>query len=210
MTYQSPFAPQPSQHSRGNAHTPRTRTSRSRCHQWTRQRQRRRRTAHPTAPRDARTTHLSAHEDERQLVLLDLHTKRHRSAPTTEIRKRLFAAIKHTRAGQECTKRPRSKRPRDARKTYLCGCWSAYCRSDIGLQPRSVCRCRSWSPLRCKPCRCGCSNSSLSCKRGPAESGGVGVVKCDLASAASSEACAEPKKAQIRANVADLAEDTAA
>ena len=148
----SPFAPQPSQRSRGNAHTPRTRTSRSRCHQWTRQRQRRRRTAHPTAPRDARTTHLSAHEDERQLVLLDLHTKRHRSAPTTEIRKRLFAAIKHTRAGQECTKRPRSKRPRDARKTYLCGCWSAYCRSDIGLQPHTICRCRSWSALKCKPC----------------------------------------------------------
>ena len=73
-------------------------------------------------------------------------------------------------------KRPRSKRPRDARKTYLCGCWSAYCRSDIGLQPRSACRRRSWSALRRKPCRCGCSNSSLSCKRGPADAGGVGVV----------------------------------
>ena len=90
MTYQSPFAPQPSQHSRGNAHTPRTRTSRSRCHQWTRQRQRRRRTAHPTAPRDARTMHLSAHEDGRQLVLLDQHTKRYRSAPTKAIRKRFL------------------------------------------------------------------------------------------------------------------------
>ena len=88
----------------------------------------------------------------------------------------VIRVIKHTRAGQERTKRPRSKRPRDARKTYLCGCWSAYCRSDIGLQPRTVCRCRSWSALRCKPCCCGCSNSSLSCKRGPADAGGVGVV----------------------------------
>jgi hypothetical protein len=34
--------------------------------------------------------HLSAHEDGRQLALLDLHTKWHRSAPTKEIRKRLF------------------------------------------------------------------------------------------------------------------------
>ena len=68
------------------------------------------------------------------------------------------------------------KRPRDARKTYLCGCWSAYCRSDIGLQPRTVCRCRSWSALRCKPCYCRCNNSSPSCKRGPADAGGVGVV----------------------------------
>ena len=166
----------PSQHSRGNAHTPRTRTSRSRCHQWTRQCQRRRRTAHPTAPRDARKMHLSAHEDGRQLALLDPHTKRYRSAPTKAIRMRFFEAIKRTQAGQECTKRPRSKRPRDARKTYLCGCWSAYCRSDIGLQPRTVCRCRSWSALRCKPCCCRCSNSSLSCKRGPADAGGVGVV----------------------------------
>ena len=102
------------------------------------------------------------------------------------------------------------KKTQGCLQKYLCGCWSAYCRSDIGLQPRSVCRCRSWNALRCKPCRCGCSNSSLSCKRGPAASGGVGVVKCELASAALSEACAKPKYAQIRAHVAGLAEDTAA
>ena len=87
-----------------------------------------------------------------------------------------YKAHGRTQAGQEHTKRPRSKRPRDARKTYLCGCWSAYCRSDIGLQPRTVCRCHSWSALKCKPCCCGCSNSSLSCKRGPADAGGAGVV----------------------------------
>ena len=68
------------------------------------------------------------------------------------------------------------KKTQGCLQKYLCGCWSAYCRSDIGLQPRSVCRCRSWNALRCKPCRCGCSNSSLSCKRGPADAGGVGVV----------------------------------
>ena len=109
------------------------------------------------------------------MALLDLHTKRHRSAPTKAIHKRFFAAIKCTLAGRtRMQKRPRSKRPRDAHKTYLCGCWSsAYCRSDIGLQPRSACRRRS---LRRKPCRCGCSNSSLSCKCGPADAGGVGVV----------------------------------
>ena len=110
----------PSQHSRGNAHTPRTRTSRSRCHQWTRQCQRRRRTAHPTAPRDARKMHLSAHEDGRQLALLDPHTKQYRSAPTKEIRMRFFCGYQRTQAGQECTERPRSKRTRDARKTYTC------------------------------------------------------------------------------------------
>ena len=31
--------------------------------------------------------HLSAHEDGRQLASLDLHTKRHRPAPTKAIRK---------------------------------------------------------------------------------------------------------------------------
>ena len=35
-------------------------------------------------------------------------------------------------------------------------------------------------------------------------------MKCELASAALSEACAKPKYAQIRAHVAGLAEDTAA
>ena len=54
--------------------------------------------------------HLSALEDGRQLVLLDLHTKRQRSAPTKEIRKRLFAAIKHTQAGDEYTKKTALKK----------------------------------------------------------------------------------------------------
>ena len=113
----------------------------------------------------------------RQLaLLLDLRTQRHRSAPTKAIGSRSFAAIKWTRTGQECTKRPRSKRPRDAHTTHLCGS-SAISRCDSGPCHCVNMRGRFWSPLsREHGCRRRRGRGSTSCDRAPARAGRIWVL----------------------------------
>ena len=122
--------------------------------------------------------HLSAHEDGRQLVLLDQHTKRYRSAPTKAIRKRflwLSSACRQDKNAQ----RDRAQKDQGMPAKHTCagaGAHTAAATSGCSLVAFAGAALGALSGASLAATDARCSNISLSCKRGPADAGGVGVV----------------------------------